>query len=61
MTIFLGVLITLLGFLISVLSLGFTQSVNGRMIMVLVGIAVSFTGIIGVINRAYLKNAIWRK
>jgi len=56
-----GILITLLGFVISLLSLGLTSSVNGRMIMVLIGIAVSFTGIIGVINRAYLKNAIWRK
>jgi hypothetical protein len=31
------------------------------MVMVLIGLAMSFTGIIGVINRAYLKNAIWRK
>ena len=56
-----GILITLLGFVISVLSLGMTSSVGGRMVMVLIGLAVSFTGIIGVINRAYLKNAIWRK
>jgi hypothetical protein len=59
--IFLGILITLLGFAISFLSLGMTQSVNGRMAMVLVGIAVSFIGIFGVLNRAFLKNAIWRK
>ncbi len=38
-----------------------TTSVSVRMIMVLVGIAVSFSGIIGIINRAYLKNANWRK
>jgi len=57
----LGLLITLLGFVISFLSLGMTTSVNARMVMVLIGIAVSFTGIIGVINRAYLKNANWRK
>ena len=59
--ILIGVLITLLGFVISLMSLSLTQSVNARMIMVLVGIAVSFAGIGGVINRAYLKNAIWRK
>jgi cytochrome c biogenesis protein CcdA len=59
--ILLGILITFLGFVISLLSLGMTSSVNGRMIMVLIGIAVSFTGIIGVLNRHYLKNAIWRK
>jgi hypothetical protein len=56
-----GLLITLLGFVISFLSLGMTQSVNVRMVMVLVGIAVSFTGIFGVMNRECLKNAIWRK
>ena len=57
----LGILITFLGFVISFLSLGMTTSVNARMVMVLIGIAVSFTGIFGVINRAYLKNANWRK
>jgi len=56
-----GVVITFLGFLISVMSLGMTSSVGGRMVMVLIGIAVSLVGIIGVINRAFLKNAIWRK
>jgi hypothetical protein len=59
--IFAGILITLLGFVISVLSLGMTSSVGGRMVMVLIGIGLSLTGILGVINRAYLKNAIWRK
>jgi hypothetical protein len=56
-----GILVTLMGFLISVLSLGVASSVNARMIMALCGIAVSLFGILGVINRAYLKNAIWRK
>jgi hypothetical protein len=56
-----GILITLLGFIISVLSLGMTSAVGGRMIMVLIGLAVSFTGILGVLNRAFMKNAIWRK
>lgn len=59
--ILLGLVITLLGFVISLLSLGLTSSVSVRMVMVLIGLAVSFTGIIGVLNRAFLKNAIWRK
>jgi hypothetical protein len=59
--IFAGVIVTLLGFLISVCSLGATSSVGGRMVMVLVGLAVSLIGIIGVLNRAFLRNAIWRK
>jgi hypothetical protein len=57
----LGILITLLGFVLSVASLALTTSVNGRLILVLLGLAISLTGIFGVINRAYLKDAIWRK
>ncbi|HYW65437.1 MAG TPA: hypothetical protein VFB10_01925 [Candidatus Dormibacteraeota bacterium] len=56
-----GILVTLLGFVISVLSLGVTSSVGGRLAMVLVGLAVSLFGIMGVLNKAYLKNAIWKK
>jgi hypothetical protein len=56
-----GVLITLLGFIMAVLSVSITSSVGGRMVVVLVGIALCLIGIIGVINRAFLKNAIWRR
>jgi protein-S-isoprenylcysteine O-methyltransferase Ste14 len=56
-----GVIVTLLGFLISVFSLGATSSTMGRLVVVLIGLAVSLIGIIGVLNRAYMKNAIWRK
>jgi hypothetical protein len=56
-----GVLITFLGFLISVASLGVVSTVSGRMVMVLVGLAVSLVGIIGVLNRGFLSKAIWRK
>ena len=56
-----GILLTLLGFVISVLSLGVTSSVGGRLAMVLVGLAVSLFGIMGVLSEAYLKNAIWKK
>ena len=56
-----GLAITLLGFLIAVFSLGMTSSVNGRLILVLAGLAVSLFGIIGVLNRAYLKNPLWKR
>ena len=56
-----GLVVTLLGFLISVGSLGAMSSVGGRMVMVLVGIAVSLIGIMGVLNRAFLSKAIWKK
>jgi hypothetical protein len=55
-----GIIVTLLGFLISVASLGVMSDVNGRMAMVLVGIAVSLVGI-GLINRDAMSKAIWRK
>jgi cytochrome c biogenesis protein CcdA len=57
----LGILVTFLGFVISLLSLGVMSSVNGRMVMVLAGLAVSLIGIIGVLNPAYMKNANWRR
>jgi len=56
-----GLLVTLLGFAISFLSLAATASVGGRLAMVLLGLAVSVYGILGVLNKAYLKNALWRK
>lgn len=56
-----GLLLTLHGFLIAFFSLGITSSVNGRMVMVLFGIAVSLAGIFGLINPAYQKNANWRR
>ena len=57
----LGIVVTFLGFVISLMSLSMMSSVNGRMVMVLVGLAVSLVGIIGVLNPAYMKNANWRK
>jgi divalent metal cation (Fe/Co/Zn/Cd) transporter len=60
MRILVGILITLSGFVISVLSLALNS--NGvRLAVVVLGLAVSLFGIIGVLNRAYLKNAIWKK
>ena len=56
-----GLLITVLGFAVSFASLGLASSVGARMAMVLAGIVISLGGILGVINQAYLKNAIWKK
>lgn len=56
-----GLLITLAGFLLSLLSLSLSSSTGARMGLVLAGIAISLAGIIGVINPAYLKNAIWKR
>jgi hypothetical protein len=56
-----GIVITLLGFLLAMLSPGLASGTGGRLVLVLAGIVISLAGIIGVINPAYLKNAIWRK
>jgi hypothetical protein len=56
-----GLAVTFLGFLIALFSLSMTDSVTGRMVMVLIGIAISLVGIFGLLNTAYMKNAIWRK
>lgn len=61
MMILIGILVTLLGFVLSVLSLVLTSSVGGRLATVLVGLAISLFGIMGLLNKHYLKNAIWKK
>jgi hypothetical protein len=58
--ILIGILVTFLGFVISIFSLALS-SVGARLVVVLLGLAVSLYGIIGVLNKAYLKNAIWKK
>jgi hypothetical protein len=56
-----GLLVTFAGFLIAVASLPLSSSVGARLAIVIVGLAVSLFGIIGVMNPAYLKEAPWRK
>ena len=58
---FAGLAVTLLGFGVAVASLGMTASTGGRLVMVLAGIAISLFGIMGVLNPAYMKNAVWKK
>jgi hypothetical protein len=59
--ILLGLGLAFAGLLISIFSLSLTTSVTGRLVLVLIGIAVSLFGVIGVLNREYVKNAIWRR
>jgi hypothetical protein len=58
--ILIGILVTLLGFVISVTSVAFASGVGGRLVLVLIGLAVSLFGILGVLQQAFLKNAIWK-
>ena len=56
-----GLVVTLAGFLLAAGSVGFTTATAVRLILVLVGIAISLGGILGLINPAYQRNAIWKK
>jgi hypothetical protein len=56
-----GLVVTFAGFLIAASSVGIMGSVGGRMGLVLVGIVVSLVGIVGMLNPAYQKDAIWKK
>jgi cytochrome c biogenesis protein CcdA len=56
-----GILLTFFGFVIGVSSLAVTASAGGRLVIVMAGIAVSLFGILGVLNPAYQKNAVWKK
>ena len=58
---FVGLAITFLGFVVAVASLGMASGNGARLGIVLVGIAISLTGIMGVLNPAYQRNAIWKK
>ena len=56
-----GIVVTFAGFVLAAASVGLSSSNGARLGMVLVGIVMSLVGIIGVINPAYQKNAIWKK
>jgi len=56
-----GLVVTFAGFVLAAASVGLTSSTGGRLGLVLVGLALSLFGIIGLINPAYQKNAVWKK
>jgi hypothetical protein len=58
---FVGLILVLVGWLIPILGLNFTDSETVRLILCLVGIAVCLVGILGVLNKAYQQNAIWKQ
>jgi cytochrome c biogenesis protein CcdA len=57
---FAGLALVIVGWLLSVATLPYTHSLKVRFILALLGIAISLFGILSVINRAHLKNVIWK-
>jgi hypothetical protein len=56
----LGILVVLLGWGVVLFGLHLTPSVGGRMVISLVGMAISLVGIIFILPAACNKNAIWK-
>jgi len=56
-----GLAITFAGFLLAAGSVGISSSTTVRLVLVLVGIGMSLAGIMGSINQAYQRNAVWKK
>jgi hypothetical protein len=56
-----ALLLCVLGFLVSVASLSITSSGGGRMVIVLIGIAMFLVGAVGFLNREYLRKSFWGK
>ena len=54
-----GVLVILAGWLIAVLGLN-VSSLGGKYALAILGIAMSLFGILGILNKAHLKDAIWK-
>ena len=55
-----GLVMAVLGWLVPVLTLVITQSIVARMLLCLIGLAISLVGILVVMNKAHLKEAIWK-
>jgi uncharacterized membrane protein HdeD (DUF308 family) len=55
-----GLLMVIAGWLIPVLTLPITHSLTTRLILTVVGLALSLSGILRVLNKAHLKHAIWK-
>lgn len=56
-----GLIVTLAGFALAASSVGLATANSVRLIIVLVGIVISLVGILGVLNPAYQKNAVWKR
>ena len=56
-----GLVMTFAGFLLAAASVGISASTTIRLGLVLIGIVISLIGIMGPINQAYMKNAVWKR
>jgi hypothetical protein len=55
-----GILVILAGWLLPVVGLTMTSSLTARYVLVLLGIVIILVGLLGILNKAHLKHAIWK-
>jgi hypothetical protein len=55
-----GILLAIAGWLIPVVGLTVTSSNAARLFLCVLGIAVALFGILGVLNKAHQKQAVWK-
>ena len=56
-----GVLLAVLGWLLPVVGLSMTSSTGARFVLCFVGIGITLTAIIGVLNKAHQKSVPWKR
>jgi hypothetical protein len=56
-----GLLVTIFGWLLAVSGVIITGSLAGRYIFAIVGIGLCLVGILGLINSAHVKEAVWKQ
>lgn len=56
-----GLLVTIGGWLLAVSGIIITSSLAGRYVFAIVGIGICLVGILGLLNTAHNKEAIWKK
>ncbi|HZT71615.1 MAG TPA: hypothetical protein VFC10_17940 [Terriglobia bacterium] len=56
-----GLILAIFGWLLPVVSLNFVSSTTVRMVLALLGIGISLVGILGLLNRSHVQDAIWKR
>ncbi|HTV56077.1 MAG TPA: hypothetical protein VMI06_14335 [Terriglobia bacterium] len=56
-----GLLVTIFGWLLAVSGVIITGSLAGRFIFAIVGIGLCLVGILGLLDKAHVRQAIWKQ
>ncbi|MGH9352168.1 MAG: hypothetical protein ACRD2G_08425 [Terriglobia bacterium] len=56
-----GLLVTIFGWLVAVGGIVITGSLVGRFVFAVIGIAICIFGILGLLNTAHQKTAVWKQ